>query len=84
MGSPLLQEYIMDSPFEDLGLQIEEVTPSTGMAMVIHAQTRYAAYCKLLAEASIESAVPAAKKYCRDTFIAIADEIYNRIPEDQR
>jgi hypothetical protein len=71
-------------PFEDLGQIDQKATPSTGMALVIAAQIKYAAYCKRMSEQADCDAVAAAKRRCRKTFIHIADEIYNRIPEDQR
>lgn len=73
----------MDSPF-DLGLELAEVKPSSGLALVIAAQTRYAAYCRLVVEDRVRDALPVAKQHCRQNFIRIADEIYNRIPEDHR
>ena len=73
----------MNNPF-DLGLEIVEVKPSSGLALVIAAQTRYAAYCRLMVEERIKDVIPEAKRQCRQTFIAIADEIYNRIPEEYK
>ena len=74
----------MSDSIIDLSKQIEEIRPSTGMAMVVAAQTRYAAYCTLLSQAADSTALDDARRDSRNTFIDIADEIYNRIPESHR
>ena len=74
----------MSNSVVDLGKEIEEIKPSTGMAMVISAQTRYAAYCTLLSQAVDSTAMEDARRDSRNTFIDIADEIYNRVPKAYR
>jgi hypothetical protein len=76
----------MDSPFIDLGKEIdlEQIQPSSGLALVLAAQRKYSDYCTKLALASIKDRLPKARQECRKNFIRIADEIYSRIPEEHR